>query len=101
MQTWDSCLIDGVPQLSCLEIVIKNLLGALGGLVFVVLLVMFVIGSITWLTAGDDAAKLKKAKSTFFSALTGLLIVSGGFIVIKVLEVALGINLTKFSIGGQ
>lgn len=99
MSSWNSCLIDGVPQLSCLEIVITNLLSALGGLVFIVLLIMFVIGSITWLTAGDDAAKLKKAKATFFSALTGLLIVSAAFVILQLLQNVLGINLTKFKIG--
>jgi hypothetical protein len=96
---WDSCLIDGVPTLGCLNILFELLLKSLGGLVFVVLFVMFVVGSISWLTAGDNAEKLKKAQGTFFSALIGLVIIAISYLVLVILENFLGISgLTEFNI---
>lgn len=96
---WDSCLVDGIPTIKCLEVLFGILLKSLGGLVFVILFAMFVLGSISWLTAGDNPEKLKKAKGTFFSALTGLIIIAVSYLVLVILENFLGISgLTEFSI---
>ncbi|MCR4330158.1 MAG: hypothetical protein NUV65_06475 [Candidatus Roizmanbacteria bacterium] len=97
--TWTSCLIDGVPTLKCLEVVFQNILLALGGLIFVILLVLFIYGSITILTAGDNAEKLKKGKGIFTSAIIGVVVIAGAYVILLALEQILGINgLTKFTI---
>ncbi len=95
---WTSCLIDGVPTLKCLEVLFSNALGALGGIIFLVLLGMFFLGSFKWMTAGDDPAKLKTAKGTFYSALMGLVIIASSYVILRVLESVFGINLTVFKI---
>jgi len=89
---WDSCMVNGVPTLKCLEPLFANILGALAGLVFVILLAMFVMGSISWLTAGDNPEKLKKAKATFMSAGIGLVIISLSFLIVNILGSFLGIK---------
>lgn len=97
--TWDSCLVEGVPTIKCLEVLFGILLRSIGGLVFVILLAMFILGSISWLTAGDNPEKLKKAKGTFFSALTGLVIIAVSYLVLVILGSFLGIEgLTEFKI---
>ncbi len=97
--TWDSCLVNGVPTIKCLEVLFGLLLKAIGGLVFVILFVMFALGSVSWLTAGDNPEKLKKAKGTFFSALIGLVIIAVSYLALTVLENFLGISgLTTFTI---
>jgi hypothetical protein len=98
MQDWNGCLIDRVPQLSCLEVLFNNLVLALGGLVFIILFAMFALGSVRWLTAGDDANKLKKAQGTFFSAILGLVILSSAYLILFLLETVLGVELTLFKI---
>jgi len=85
-------MVSGVPTLKCLEPLFANILGALAGLVFVILLAMFVMGSISWLTAGDNPEKLKKAKATFLSAGIGLVIISVSYLVINILGSFLGIS---------
>jgi len=85
-------MVNEVPTLKCLEPLFENVLGALAGLVFVILLAMFVMGSIGWLTAGDNAEKLKKARGTFFSAIVGLVIISLSYLVINILGSFLGIE---------
>jgi len=94
----DYCLIDGVPTLKCLEVVFANLLGALGGIVFLIMFCLFLYGSFMWLTAGDDAGKLKKAQGIFYSAVLGLLIIGGGYLILIALEQIFGISLTTFEI---
>ena len=89
---WNDCLVDGVPTLKCLEPLFGNLLGALSGLVFVILLAMFILGSFNWLTAGDSADKLKKAQATFFSALVGLIIVAVSYLVLRIIGSFLGLG---------
>lgn len=97
--SWDSCSVDGVPTIKCLEVLFAALIKSIGGLVFVVLFVMFVMGSLSWLTAGDNPEKLKKAKGTFFSALTGLIIIGVSYLILVILENFLGISgLTQFQI---
>ncbi|OGK64623.1 hypothetical protein A2313_03425 [Candidatus Roizmanbacteria bacterium RIFOXYB2_FULL_41_10] len=96
---WDSCLVEGVPTIKCFEVLFALLLRSLSGLVFVILLAMFVMGSISWLTAGDNPEKLKKAKATFFSALTGLIIIAVSYLVLVILGDFLGLEgLTQFKI---
>ena len=98
--TWDNCMIDGVPTLKCLEVIFANLLTALGGIVFIILFSLFLYGSFLWLTAGDDAAKLKKAQGVFYSALLGLLIMGGAYLALVALEQIFGLQgkLTIFTI---
>lgn len=97
--SWDSCLIDGVPTLKCGEILFQNILLALGGIIFLLLLYLFFYGSLMWLLAGDDPARLKKAKGIFFSALLGLVIISGSYLALRIIGGILGIDLTTFKIG--
>lgn len=99
MTTWTNCLIDGVPTLKCLEVVFQNILLALGGLIFVILLVLFTYGSITILTAGDNAEKLKKGKGIFYSAVIGVVVIAGAYVILLALEQVLGISgLTTFTV---
>ncbi|MFA6005605.1 MAG: hypothetical protein WC775_03940 [Patescibacteria group bacterium] len=96
--SWNSCLIDGVPTLACGEILFQNILMALGGIIFLLLVYLFFYGSLQWLLAGDDPARLKKAKGVFFSALLGLAIISSSFVILRIVGGVLGINLTTFTI---
>lgn len=96
---WESCMVQGVPTLKCLEVLFALFLRALGGIVFLVLLAMFILGSINWLTAGDNADKLKKAQGTFFSAVVGLVIIAASYLIINILGSFLGLdNLGTFQI---
>lgn len=95
---WQQCSIDGVPTLKCFEVLLTRLLGALGGIIFIILLVLFIYGSFLWMTAGDDAGKLKKAKGVFFSAVLGIAIISIGYLVLVAIEQVFHISLTTFTI---
>lgn len=96
---WDSCLIEGVPTIKCLEVLFELALKSISGIVFIILLAMFFIGSLSWMTAGDNAEKLKKAKGTILSAIIGLVIIALSYLIIQILQNFLDIpSLDSFQI---
>lgn len=85
----DSCLIDGVPSLKCLEVVIANLLFMSNILILLVLFIMFVIGSFKWLTSLGDPDKVSNAQSTFKWAIIGLIVYVSSYLILRIIDVLL------------
>lgn len=54
---------------------------------------MALVGGYTLLTAAGDAEKVKVAQKTFKSAVIGFLIVFVAFLLVKLIEIILGIDL--------
>lgn len=85
------CIVDGVPTLKCLEIVFGNLLFMASAFVLVVLFVMFIMGSYSYLTSLGDAEKMTNARNTFTYAIIGLvLFVSAALILFIIDQLFLG-----------
>jgi len=62
-----------------LGLVFQKLLGAMG----LILLVLFVIGGITWMTSEGNAEKLKKARGLLIHAMIGLIIILASYALIS------------------
>ncbi len=87
--TDDSCLIDGVPTLKCLEVVFANLLFMTNALILIVLFIMFVIGSFKWLTSLGDTDKVQSAQNTFKWAIIGLVVYISSYLILRIIDVLL------------
>ncbi|CAN5161020.1 hypothetical protein BH09PAT2_BH09PAT2_01870 [soil metagenome] len=85
----DSCLIDGVPTLKCLEVVFANLLFMSNALILIVLFIMFVIGSFKWLTSLGDPEKVSSAQGTFKWAIIGLVVYVSAYLILRIIDVLL------------
>ncbi len=85
----DSCLIDGVPTLKCLEVVFANLLFMTNALILIVLFIMFVIGSFKWLTSLGDPEKVTSAQNTFKWAIIGLVVYVSSYLILRIIDVLL------------
>src|SRR3989344_2313968 len=83
----DTCLINGVPTLECLEVVVGNLLFISNILILLVLFVMFVIGSIRWMLSLGQPDKVENAKKTFTWAVIGLLIYISAYVILFTIDV--------------
>lgn len=59
----------------------------------IVTLVYFVLGGLTWITAGGDKANSERARSMITDALIGLVILASSFALIKFLDSILGTNI--------
>lgn len=104
VQDWESsgCMIDGVPTLKCFEVVFGNILYMASGLIVLVLFIMFVTGSFSYLTSFGNPEKIKKAQGTLKYAIFGFIIFICSFLILNIIDILfLGGegNLFKFSIG--
>lgn len=85
------CIVDGVPTLKCLEIVFTNLLFMASAFVVLVLFIMFVWGSYSYLTSFGEQEKMTQARNTFLYAIIGLvLFVSAALILVIIDQLFLG-----------
>lgn len=71
-----------IASLSTILNVVIPLLMTIAGLVF---LFMLISGGFKYITSGDSPEQVKKAQSTFVTAVIGLLIVVSSFIIVKLL----------------
>lgn len=94
IQNWDptgtgngGCLVDGVPTLKCFEVVFGNVLFMASALIVVVLFIMFVNGSFSYLTSLGNPEKIKKAQGTLRYALIGFILFVSAFAILKIIDV--------------
>lgn len=93
-----TCMVDGVPTLKCLEIVFGNILFMSNAFLILVIFVMFVYGGFIYLTSLGDQAKIEKAQGVFKFAILGVVLYISGFIILKTIDVLfLGGNGTIFN----
>lgn len=104
---WKSCTtpvpvsggtINDVVQISCLQVVfarIINVVAALSGLAF---LIMLLFGGFKYLTAGADPKAAESAKGTLTAAFLGLFLIIAAYLILRLLSVFTGLDLTKFQI---
>lgn len=98
------CMIDNVPTLKCLEVVFGNVLTFASSFIILVLFVMFIWGSISYLTSLGNPEKVKKAQNTFKFAIVGLVLFLSSFLILRVIDyLFLGGEgrLFQFSIEGE
>jgi hypothetical protein len=85
---WGDCVTpEDVPTLKCLEVIFGNLLFMASGLVVLILFIMFVIGSLKYLTSGGNPESIKKAQGTLKWALVGALLFIGSFLILNIIDI--------------
>lgn len=101
--TGESCVVDGVPTLKCLEIVFGNILYMSSFFIIIVLFIMFVVGSFRYLTSFGNAERIKKAQGTLKYALIGFILFVSAFLILTIIQTLFlgkgGANLFEFNIG--
>lgn len=99
----DSCVVDGVPTLKCLEIVFGNILYMSSFFIVIVLFIMFVVGSFRYLTSFGNAEAIKKAQGTLKYALIGFILFVSAFLIMTIIQTLFlgkgGANLFEFKLG--
>ncbi len=83
----------GDMALTNLESFISNIIGfltILGGIFFIV---YFLIGGLTWITAGGDSGKVGKARNQMIQGVIGLVVVVAAYSIIGIVGNIIGFNL--------
>jgi len=70
--------------------IVIGFLTIIGGLLFII---MFIIGTYTWITAEGKPDKMEKARNQITQAITGLVILVGAFAITAVISTLLGIDI--------
>lgn len=82
----ETCVVDGVPTLKCLEIVFGNILFMSSFFIIIVLFIMFVVGSFRYLTSFGNAEAIKKAQGTLKYALIGFILFVSAFLILTIIQ---------------
>ncbi|MGB9883499.1 MAG: hypothetical protein ACPLRN_03240 [Microgenomates group bacterium] len=85
--SWNSCMVDGVPTLGCLDVVMGNLLTMASAFVVLLLFIMFVYGGFQYLSSFGNADKVKKAQGTLKLALLGFILYVSAFLILKIIDI--------------
>lgn len=86
VKEWGSCVVDGVPTLSCLEVVFSNILFMSSAFIVLVLFIMFVFGAFSYLTSFGNPEKVKKAQGTLKLAVLGFILFVSSFLILKTID---------------
>ena len=106
MAAWTNCFFpevspgkaDDVASIKCIEPLLINIIGAIVSLAAVAFFVMLLVGGFNFLFSGGDPKKLEGAKNTLTYAVTGLVVIVAGYLILKTVEVFTGVNVTNFQI---
>jgi hypothetical protein len=80
----------GAEQLESVISLVVGLLTIVAGLAF---LIYFVIGGLTWVTAGSDAKKADTAKTYMTSGAIGMIVVVAAYSIVWIVGEVLGIDI--------
>ena len=102
-KTWGGICVGGtdkdVATIQGLECLIANIFTVIITLIGLSAFVMFILGSITWLTAGSDTNNMEKAKKSFTYVVVGIIVALSAFIIINLIASFTGVNIIRnFSI---
>ncbi|MBW7959885.1 hypothetical protein H3C65_00100 [Patescibacteria group bacterium] len=84
---WGECVVDEIPTLKCFESIFSNILIMSSAFIVLVLFIMFVIGSFSYLTSLGNAEKIKKAQGTLRYALIGFILFISSFLILKIIDI--------------
>lgn len=76
-----------------LEKVFTNLLGVFTIIAGLMLIIYFVLGAISWITAGGDTEKVQKAQKQITNAVLGLVLVVLAYSIVFILGKVLGLEI--------
>ena len=90
---WDTCL-EGrdVATLSCIPIIIQNIVQAALAFSGLVALVIIIYSGITYITSHGDPQKVESAKKTMTWAIVGLVIIFLSFFLVNLISKLTGVD---------
>jgi len=97
--TWNNLENSDVATIGSFSVLFANIVQAIAALSGVVLFIMLLMGGFSFLFSGGEPKKLEKAKGTITSALIGLAVLTGAYLILLVIQAVTGItDLTIFKI---
>lgn len=95
---WSYSDKNGVATLKDLEAVFTNVVKAAVELALVVFFIMIVYGGFKYLTSGGDAKGTEAGQKTITSALLGIILLIGIWLILTFIKTFTGVDVTTFTI---
>jgi heme/copper-type cytochrome/quinol oxidase subunit 2 len=95
---WGDCVSQDVATVKCLEPLFQNVVQAIVALVGVALFIMFLVAGFSFIFSGGDPKKLEQSKGTLTNAIIGLVIIVAAYIILNLIKVFTGVDVTTFKI---
>lgn len=89
---------EGVATIKCLEPLFQNLVNAIIALSGIALFIMLIVSGYNFLFSGGDQKKLEKARATITHAIIGLVVIACAYLILVIINVFTGVDVTKFRI---
>ncbi len=87
-----------VAKIQGFECIFKNIVRILTPVAGLAVFIMLVVGAFQLMTAGGEPKQVQKARKTLTSAVFGLFIFAGIFLVLKLIQAITGVDVTRFEI---
>lgn len=98
MQWTEKCVQEGVATLGGIVCLIRNLLTPLPAIIALAALAMVIMAGIKLVSAGADPKAYASALSTFQWAIIGLILLSGAWLILVLIERLTGASVTQFGL---
>lgn len=96
---WGDCVKGDAATLSCIGIVLQNIITAALLFAGVVAIFMIIISGIRFLISGGDAKQVEGARNTLTWAIVGLIVVLVSFLILNFIGFVTGADIiTKFEL---
>lgn len=95
--TTDTVEVATIQGFECIVQVILNLVVRFAG---IALFIMLVIGGFKYLTSGGNPEETGKAAKTITTAILGMILLLGAWLIILLIQEITGVSLTQFAIPG-
>lgn len=94
---WGACLdktIDpeGVPTLSCLWVVLQNIINVFTTLAGIIALILIIYSGIKFIRSGGDKERIESARKTLTFAIIGLIFIMFAFFIIIIISNITGVS---------
>ena len=103
-ECWDSKSADTavgkIPQIQALECIVQVILNLVVRFAGIALFIMLVIGGFKYLASGGNPEETGKAQKTITTAILGLVLLLGAWLIILLIQEITGVSLTVFEIPG-
>lgn len=85
--------ISSGDPLEGLELFISRIIGFLTVLAGIFFIVYFILGALSWITAGGDTSKIQKARDQIVQGVIGLIVIIGAYAVVGIIGSVIGIDI--------
>lgn len=89
---------EGVATIRGITCLIQNLITPLPGIIILAALAMVIWTGIRMISAGADAKSYTNASNTFYYAIIGLILLSGAWLLLIIVQNLTGAKVTEFGI---